>query len=323
MRRYWKSVMLSVVIISISAIVVFTQKFSIGGNEFGSDAVLGLQLGLDLQGGSHLVYQSDLKDQDGISIPPSSTQMQALIKTIERRVNSSGLGEPNIQLIGEDRLLVQLPGITDPDRAKSLIGETARLEFKHRYTDASDPIDDSINNGIQNVKLDFYPNPYSTEDDSDKSTDSSATSSDSSTSKNNVPDSSPLGIFVNFGDDAYSRVKTLHDQLITSLESPGYDRLQVEISGGEENVRFELLGTFITEVDNEKQFSFMIPSDTYSSLDDAKSKLGDEIDIEKFLLLCSSFFVSVVLPAPEGEDKTNIIPFVSNTIVLFTGLMFF
>ena len=61
MRRYWKSVMLSVIIISISAIVVFTQKFSIGGNEFGSDAVLGLQLGLDLQGGSHLVYQSDLK----------------------------------------------------------------------------------------------------------------------------------------------------------------------------------------------------------------------------------------------------------------------
>ena len=285
MRRYWKSVMLSVVIISISAVVVFTQKFSIGGNEFGSDAVLGLQLGLDLQGGSHLVYQSDLKDQDGISIPPSSTQMQALIKTIERRVNSSGLGEPNIQLIGEDRLLVQLPGITDPDRAKSLIGETARLEFKHRYTDASDPIDDSINNGIQNVKLDFYPNPYSTEDDSDKSTDSSATSSDSSTSKNNAPDSSPLGIFVNFGDDAYSRVKTLHDQLITSLESPGYDRLQVEISGGEENVRFELLGTFITEVDNEKQFSFMIPSDTYSSLDDAKSKLGDDIDIEFISLL--------------------------------------
>ena len=57
MRRYWKSVMLSVVIISISAIVVFTQKFSIGGNEFGSDAVLGLQLGLDLHGGSQLVYQ--------------------------------------------------------------------------------------------------------------------------------------------------------------------------------------------------------------------------------------------------------------------------
>ena len=90
---------------------------------------------------------------------------------------------------------------------------------------------------------------------------------------------------MNFGDDAYSRVKTLHDQLITSLESPGYDRLQVEISGGEENVRFELLGTFITEVDNEKQFSFMIPSDTYSSLDDAKSKLGEEINIEFISLL--------------------------------------
>ena len=105
MRRYWKSVLFSLSIVTIAAFVVFTQKFSIGGNEFGSDAVLGLQLGLDLQGGSHLVYQSDLKDQENNSIPPSETQMQALIKTIERRVNSSGLGEPNIQLIGQDRLL--------------------------------------------------------------------------------------------------------------------------------------------------------------------------------------------------------------------------
>ena len=62
MRRYWKSILFSLSIVTISAFVVFTQKFSIGGNEFGSDAVLGLQLGLDLQGGSHLVYQSDLKD---------------------------------------------------------------------------------------------------------------------------------------------------------------------------------------------------------------------------------------------------------------------
>ena len=64
MRRYWKSVLFSLSIVTISAFVVFTQKFSIGGTEFGSDAVLGLHLGLDLQGGSHLVYQSDLKHQE-------------------------------------------------------------------------------------------------------------------------------------------------------------------------------------------------------------------------------------------------------------------
>ena len=46
--------------ILIAVFVVVNQKFSLGDNEIGSDAVLGLKFGLDLQGGSHLVYQSDL-----------------------------------------------------------------------------------------------------------------------------------------------------------------------------------------------------------------------------------------------------------------------
>ena len=57
--------------------------------------------------------------------------MNGLKKTIERRINASGLGEPIIQILGEDRLLVQLPGINDLERARKLIGETALLEFKH------------------------------------------------------------------------------------------------------------------------------------------------------------------------------------------------
>ena len=119
MRRYWKSSLFSFLMILIAVFVVVNQKFSLGDNEIGSDAVLGLKLGLDLQGGSHLVYQSDLKNEIGESISPTKTQMEALIKTIERRVNSSGLGEPIIQLLGDDRLLIQLPGITDPERAKN------------------------------------------------------------------------------------------------------------------------------------------------------------------------------------------------------------
>ncbi len=283
MRRYWKSVLFSLSIVTISAFVVFTQKFSIGGNEFGSDAVLGLQLGLDLQGGSHLVYQSDLKDQENNSIPPSETQMQALIKTIERRVNSSGLGEPNIQLIGQDRLLVQLPGITDPDRAKSLIGETARLEFKHRYTDASDPVSENINSGIKNVSLDFYPDPYSDNDQS--STQSSSNDQVTPKPGEPAPVATPIGVFVDFDEKAFSDLQLLQEQLVTSLDSPGYDRLQVEISGAEERVRFELLGTFITETDDGNQFSFMIPADYYDSLDEAKTKFGDSMSIEFISIL--------------------------------------
>ena len=105
------------------------------GFERGGDTLLGLSLGLDLQGGSHLVYQAALLDPEtNQPVSVSDEQMESLVKTIERRINSSGLGEPIIQILGNDRLLIQLPGIRDPGRAKTLIGETARLEFKHRIT---------------------------------------------------------------------------------------------------------------------------------------------------------------------------------------------
>ena len=94
---------------------------------------LGLSLGLDLQGGSHLVYRAEpIAEDGGEPEPPDADDMESLKRIIERRVNSSGLGEPIVQILGDDRLLIQLPGVGDPERAESIIGETARLEFKHR-----------------------------------------------------------------------------------------------------------------------------------------------------------------------------------------------
>ncbi|MBF0146448.1 MAG: protein translocase subunit SecD [Magnetococcales bacterium] len=52
------------------------------------------------------------------------------IQTIRSRIDQFGVAEPTIQKQGEDRILVQLPGLKDPTRAKALIGRTARLEFK-------------------------------------------------------------------------------------------------------------------------------------------------------------------------------------------------
>ena len=277
MRRYWKSSLFSFLMILIAVFVVVNQKFSLGGNEIGSDAVLGLKLGLDLQGGSHLVYQSDLKNENGESIPPDKTQMQALIKTIERRVNSSGLGEPIIQLLGDDRLLIQLPGITDPERAKNLIGETARLEFKHRYTDASDPVDTVINEGVLTSYVGLYPTSTSEVDAKNNSTDK----------KDNEPDpvAPPLGVFVKFSENSYSVFKQLHENIVQSLESPGYDRLQVEVSGNDDVRRFELLGTFITETSEESEFVFMIPSNYYKSVEEAKNALGESPKFELLSIL--------------------------------------
>ena len=281
MRRFWKSSLFSFVMILIATFVVVNQKFTIGSNEIGSDAVLGLKLGLDLQGGSHLVYQSDLKNEIGESIPPTKTQMDALIKTIERRVNSSGLGEPIIQLLGDDRLLIQLPGITDPERAKNLIGETARLEFKHRYTNASDPVDNIINEGMLNTYIELYPTGIEEADAQKQS------GNNTSDKKDNEPDAvaPPLGVFVKFTENSYQAFKQLHDNIVQSLESPGFDRLQVEVSGNGDARRFELLGTFITENTEESEFIFMIPSNYYESVNEAQNALGIDPKFELISIL--------------------------------------
>ena len=136
MRRYLRTLVIIVILVSLGTAALAFQEIKINDFERGEDTILGLKLGLDLQGGSHLVYKAALIDPDsGVEITPTSEQMDALLTTIERRVNGAGLGEPILQLLGEDRLLVQLPGLKDPGRAKRLIGETARLEFKHRILD--------------------------------------------------------------------------------------------------------------------------------------------------------------------------------------------
>ena len=136
MRRYARTLILIILIVAVSGLSLGFQTVKLGDFERGANNLLGLTLGLDLQGGSHLVYQVTLSDPNtGESIQPTRDQMDGLLSTIERRVNGAGLGEPILQLLGDDRLLIQLPGINDPGRAKRLIGETARLEFKHRILD--------------------------------------------------------------------------------------------------------------------------------------------------------------------------------------------
>ena len=133
MRRYLRTLVFILVLVTIAGLILGFQIIRIGGLERGGDTLLGLKLGLDLQGGSDLRYQAALKDPDtGEPIAPTLKQMEALRRTIERRVNALGLGQPIIQLLGDDRLLVQLPGVRDLARAKDLIGETARVEWRHR-----------------------------------------------------------------------------------------------------------------------------------------------------------------------------------------------
>jgi len=87
------------------------------------------KLGLDLQGGTHLVYEADLS---GIDIVDADSSMQGLRDVIERRVNLFGVEEPVVQIQEKGdryRLIVELAGIKDPNQAIEMIGETPYLEF--------------------------------------------------------------------------------------------------------------------------------------------------------------------------------------------------
>ncbi len=94
----------------------------------------GVKLGLDLRGGIHMVYKADLSEVE----PGEEVEaIEGAIAIIERRVDIFGVTEPIIQRQGEDRILVELPGISEAEKAKSLIGQTALLEFREKVTDES------------------------------------------------------------------------------------------------------------------------------------------------------------------------------------------
>ena len=88
-----------------------------------------VKLGLDLRGGTSVVLQAQGK------IEPDT--MSKVRNIIERRVNSIGVAEPVIQLSGNDKLIVELAGIKDPQKAIELIGTTAKLEFRIKNKDGS------------------------------------------------------------------------------------------------------------------------------------------------------------------------------------------
>ncbi len=95
------------------------------GQRFGRE---GLRLGLDLVGGVHLVYEVDYPED--ATAEDKATNIDRAINTIMNRIDKYGVTEPIIQQMGADRILIQLPGFTDIDVAKSLVEQTGFLEFR-------------------------------------------------------------------------------------------------------------------------------------------------------------------------------------------------
>jgi len=98
-------------------------------NAFGRE---GLRLGLDLAGGSYLVYQADLSDVE----PANKDEMMDGVKgVVERRINALGITEPVVEIQkheGEYNIVIQLPGIADIEKAKETVGLFTVLEFREQ-----------------------------------------------------------------------------------------------------------------------------------------------------------------------------------------------
>ncbi len=85
-----------------------------------------IRQGLDLQGGTHIVMQAEDTAQNKVT-PEAITQV---INIMQKRINELGLTEPIIQREGANRIIIELPGEKDPQKAIETIGKTAVLEFK-------------------------------------------------------------------------------------------------------------------------------------------------------------------------------------------------
>ena len=143
----WKTRIAALLILLLGiGLGFFVYKSEVRHRNLAKDAkVTGLakypfKLGLDLSGGTHLVYKADVSQVDSSDLKSS---MDALRDVIERRVNVFGVSEPIVQVqnsggfsgSGEERLIVDLPGVTDVSKAIEMIGQTPMLDFRTENPD--------------------------------------------------------------------------------------------------------------------------------------------------------------------------------------------
>jgi preprotein translocase subunit SecD len=93
------------------------------------EKVPAINLGLDLQGGMHLAVEVDDPDNT-LTAEAKAQAIETTLTTIRNRIDEFGVREPTIQRVGNERIIVELAGIDDPERAKAIVERTAFLEFK-------------------------------------------------------------------------------------------------------------------------------------------------------------------------------------------------
>lgn len=105
------------IIILFASLMGFTSKDILGD----------VKLGLDLQGGFEVLYEvSPAKEGQEID----QAAMSATAQSLDRRINVLGVSEPNIQIEGDNRIRVQLAGVTDQEQAREMLSTEANLTFR-------------------------------------------------------------------------------------------------------------------------------------------------------------------------------------------------
>ncbi|MDO9508158.1 MAG: protein translocase subunit SecD [Thermovirgaceae bacterium] len=111
----WRLILVAVVVVA-ALLSVFPVKGRV-------------RLGLDLKGGAHILLQAKGTAEN----PLTEDSVERLLAVLRNRIDQYGVSEPLIQREGSDRVIVDLPGVADPEAALELIGKTALLEFRHVY----------------------------------------------------------------------------------------------------------------------------------------------------------------------------------------------
>lgn len=142
----WKSVL--VIAIAAAAIWFSYPPLDVHDKEGNVVEEGKINLGLDLQGGMHLILEVDTSK---LSANEKKDAPQRALEVIRNRIDQFGVLEPVIQLQGNNRILVQLPGVTDRGRAKEIIGRTAHLEFRLVGEDA-----EQLKNAMSGEEVEGY-----------------------------------------------------------------------------------------------------------------------------------------------------------------------
>jgi len=140
-RLFWFIILLTILAIFVNVPTIstlsigpFHQKVNINSSNYlrllGINKELTFRKGLDIEGGTSMTFKAEMS---GVPVAQRPDALKSAKTVIERRVNLFGVSEPVVQTStlanGESRIIVELPGVTDLNQARSIVGATAQLSF--------------------------------------------------------------------------------------------------------------------------------------------------------------------------------------------------